>query len=588
MVAFAPPAGAQFASPNGVSYRGTPTILSGAKFFSGPDPWFDVRAWGAAANDSGDDSAAVQRAVDSAVSLGGGRIYLPRGLYRWASTVLVTGPVFLFGAGMETTTIYLNDSANCSVLKFGVTSAQTQGGGVSHLCIDGNKANQGSQSKYLIHLAGQQNVTVSNCRLKNADHAAIYGESSTGRAAECFVHDNYIIDSRFHGIQVVGGTTTAWSIQRNFVGRNGQGGGVSIATGMYFDTAGDMRIIGNILWENSQTSAGRGIYITGGGPNQIIGNGFNSNGKVADVELLGGVNQNTIIGNYCFDTGYPGTTGVGVLITESSRNRIVGNDFVASAITPAVGIKEVSPSDHNVIAGNTVYAHTAGIVRAGSNTVMSGNHTPSCGGNTGDVGLHVPTATVTGTVTFTGATISGGTYSGPTLSGTVAGSPTASGNWTFSGASGIIIDVAGGIARLAAATTDYASLRVPHGTAPTSPTNGDHWTTTAGSFYRINGTTRQLATLDGTETLTNKTYSGGTISGTVAGSPTVSGNWTFSATGLSVDAAGLIRTGACSSSQASLRLPHGTAPSAPVDGDVWTTTAGLYVRVNGATVGPLS
>lgn len=37
----------------------------------------------------------------------------------------------------------------------------------------------------------------------------------------------------------------------------------------------------------------------------------------------------------------------------------------------------------------------------------------------------------------------------------------------------------------------------------------------------------------------------------------------------------------------SIRLPHGTAPSSPTNGDVWTTTAGIYVRINGATVGPL-
>lgn len=40
-------------------------------------------------------------------------------------------------------------------------------------------------------------------------------------------------------------------------------------------------------------------------------------------------------------------------------------------------------------------------------------------------------------------------------------------------------------------------------------------------------------------------------------------------------------------SLASLNLPHGVAPSAPTNGDVWTTTAGVYVRVNGSTVGPL-
>jgi hypothetical protein len=37
-----------------------------------------------------------------------------------------------------------------------------------------------------------------------------------------------------------------------------------------------------------------------------------------------------------------------------------------------------------------------------------------------------------------------------------------------------------------------------------------------------------------------------------------------------------------------LRIAHGAAPTSPVDGDMWTTTAGLFVRINGSTVGPLS
>lgn len=41
-------------------------------------------------------------------------------------------------------------------------------------------------------------------------------------------------------------------------------------------------------------------------------------------------------------------------------------------------------------------------------------------------------------------------------------------------------------------------------------------------------------------------------------------------------------------SKSSLRIPHGAAPTSPVNGDIWTTTAGLFVRINGATVGPLT
>jgi hypothetical protein len=49
-----------------------------------------------------------------------------------------------------------------------------------------------------------------------------------------------------------------------------------------------------------------------------------------------------------------------------------------------------------------------------------------------------------------------------------------------------------------------------------------------------------------------------------------------------------IRALASTTSYSSFRIPHGSAPSSPVDGDIWTTTAGLYVRINGATVGPLA
>ena len=43
-----------------------------------------------------------------------------------------------------------------------------------------------------------------------------------------------------------------------------------------------------------------------------------------------------------------------------------------------------------------------------------------------------------------------------------------------------------------AATASLAPLRIPHGTAPTSPTNGDMWSTTAGLFIRINGVTKTV------------------------------------------------------------------------------------------------
>jgi hypothetical protein len=50
----------------------------------------------------------------------------------------------------------------------------------------------------------------------------------------------------------------------------------------------------------------------------------------------------------------------------------------------------------------------------------------------------------------------------------------------------------------------------------------------------------------------------------------------------------LVLTTASATGGAGLRIPHGAAPTSPTNGDIWTTTAGLFVRINGATVGPLS
>lgn len=54
------------------------------------------------------------------------------------------------------------------------------------------------------------------------------------------------------------------------------------------------------------------------------------------------------------------------------------------------------------------------------------------------------------------------------------------------------------------------------------------------------------------------------------------------------DIAGVVFTGkvgtkASATTGAGINLPHGVAPTAPVNGDMWTTTSALFVRLNGTT-----
>lgn len=131
----------------------------------------------------------------------------------------------------------------------------------------------------------------------------------------------------------------------------------------------------------------------------------------------------------------------------------------------------------------------------------------------------------------------------------------------LNGATQTMMTLAGGtmtgLIATVASVTGGAGLRVPHGTAPSAPVNGDIWSTTAAFFGRLNGTTVQFAVITDISGV-YMPLAGGTFTGKVTMFTSAAGN-------------------------ASMTLPHGAAPSSPVNGDVWSTTANFFVRINGAT-----
>jgi hypothetical protein len=52
---------------------------------------------------------------------------------------------------------------------------------------------------------------------------------------------------------------------------------------------------------------------------------------------------------------------------------------------------------------------------------------------------------------------------------------------------------------------------------------------------------------------------------------------------VTISATGTVTTSASAAAAAGFNVPHGAAPTAPVNGDVWSTTLGLFIRVNGVT-----
>ena len=92
----------------------------------------------------------------------------------------------------------------------------------------------------------------------------------------------------------------------------------------------------------------------------------------------------------------------------------------------------------------------------------------------------------------------------------------------------VTIDANGKVSTIASEATNGAGFNIAHGVAPTTPVNGDIWTTTSGLFARINAGTQQFAALSTNNTFSNasSTYGSSTATGTinVASGATISGS----------------------------------------------------------------
>lgn len=198
----------------------------------------------------------------------------------------------------------------------------------------------------------------------------------------------------------------------------------------------------------------------------------------------------TILVNF---NGYAGgTTQFRSFIVYDGKNTnlfsIVG---ATGTVTISTGNLTFGAANSRIVPGATSFA-IRNTTNAANNFVIDNSGNVIILGTLASAAITAPSLVIsTGGISLNGT--SAGIRPGPT-SFIIRNNADSTTNFTFSdagvltsqGSVGIVV----GSFNAAAGTTANASLNIPHGVAPTSPNNGDMWTTTAGAFIRINGVTK--------------------------------------------------------------------------------------------------
>jgi hypothetical protein len=255
---------------------------------------------------------------------------------------------------------------------------------------------------------------------------------------------------------------------------NQTGGANGITRGLYVNptltAAADWR---SIEWSNN---SGWGLYGAGTADNYLAGKlvigttsvstfalDVNGTARVSGYALFGSGNSGTPLATLADFRGGSDTDFIQVARASTSSDRYVR--MYANGQIDALSTKTDSAPFTFAAAANANTTGNRGLFS------LTNTFNPTSGTAT------YTTFTITQTINQTGGAngITRGLYINPTL--------TAAADWRA-------IEVSAGVSVLAPSTTSSATLRIPSGTAPTSPVNGDIWFDGTDLKMRIGGVTK--------------------------------------------------------------------------------------------------
>lgn len=350
-------------------------------------PLLSVKLYGAVGNGVADDTAAIQAAINDAISLGA-IVYLPGGTYNISSALTVANPCEIIGAGIGVSKISLTNTTQNGFL---ITSAlevhihdldimaggsQTAGDAININATSGlNKHSRFHNIMFNGVDSGIHSVNATRCSIRDCTFTGF-----TDTAISWFNHNSADGgDNTFYGNEIIGGAGTIGIVLHSGSGFiivankfNSVDYGIFVNTNTAgFPGAGFMSDI--LIAENSIENAGIGSVVFSQADStvlsnaQVNGNQFTQSGNISAVQVnatasatwLNGLQVNSNIITYTAAAA----SAPAISIDGAKVCTVVGNVINGNGSTVAVGLSLGSHTTNGKSSQNV----TANVTTAFSN-----------------------------------------------------------------------------------------------------------------------------------------------------------------------------------------------------------------------------
>lgn len=349
---------------------------------------YNIRSYGATGDGTTDDSTAIQNAINAAIGAGGGRVYVPAGVYLINAKLRIVGNYVSFVGGGPASVIQAGSSLPAGGRGYMLeVLGPSHDVDVSHLFFQGRGG--GANDPAGVHAAaGTYRIQAHHCRFYNLGY---YGGVDFSSSYFGMIHDNFSLNC-WKGISVSGtvpdngivvtsnviqdcNVAIALEFGRNIVVSNNSIEYTKAPGSFGIQVLGtdDVLITNNTLYAPKNTS-GNGITL--GPESTAYGNAQRA--RILGNSITGfayGIRVETMTDGIIRDNTLKGQSLTGIMLdlsNSTTRNPSARNMVSGNVIDVAAGAKAIAETtgggDYNIIDHNRLLNASSGVFLNGANS----------------------------------------------------------------------------------------------------------------------------------------------------------------------------------------------------------------------------